>query len=576
MTAMDFPSASMRAAGGDLSMQISPLGIIELSDEEFEVHGPRMVRYANAAAFYLGHHWSYRKNAGEEQIVINFVNALSRFLTNFTFSKGVEWQVDREFQHIIPALLERIWDRDNHGDETLWQMGQMGSIFGDVFVKVAYQEPFQDGVGVIHPGQVKLILMNPASCFPTWHPHDKDRLIEFKQKYRFWSTNPDGTRLVNTYTEIIEDNRIREYINDDLVRDTGNPLGEIPVVHIANEVAPGSPWGLSDIWNIIPINREYNEKVTEISEIINYYTAPITVLIGDKPGNLIRGPSKLWAFGNKDAKIQNLEGGSEGLPQALEFLDRLEANMHKMADVPITALGQEQHISNTSGVALAVQYFPTVQRHRMKTKTFGKGLKKVNRLALMTLFMKEPDTVRYDPDTDGIMEDGQPPVVDPLDPDVYQCEPDWPDPLPIDITIKLEELVQKFQLGIISKRAMLKELGEAFPDERLEELFEEQIEDAKQEASQQILKAVIQSIIIEATGVVPEDAEQTEPEPQGTASGDGPAPPPKRPTPSMPIGDLATELKTGMDRQILNDIVTRAFSPRVPRRRNIDKNSNED
>ena len=54
--AMDFPSPSQRAAGGDLALQISPLGIIELSDEEFEVHGPRLTRYSNAAAFYLGHH----------------------------------------------------------------------------------------------------------------------------------------------------------------------------------------------------------------------------------------------------------------------------------------------------------------------------------------------------------------------------------------------------------------------------------------------------------------------------------------------------------------------------------------
>lgn len=27
-------------------MQISPLGLVELADEEFEVHGPRLNRYA--------------------------------------------------------------------------------------------------------------------------------------------------------------------------------------------------------------------------------------------------------------------------------------------------------------------------------------------------------------------------------------------------------------------------------------------------------------------------------------------------------------------------------------------------
>jgi hypothetical protein len=30
--------------------------LIELSDEEYEVHGQRMIRYANSAAMYFGHH----------------------------------------------------------------------------------------------------------------------------------------------------------------------------------------------------------------------------------------------------------------------------------------------------------------------------------------------------------------------------------------------------------------------------------------------------------------------------------------------------------------------------------------
>lgn len=48
----EFMSASMRAAGSDLTIAISPLGLIELSDEEFEVHGPRLTRYAQNWAFY--------------------------------------------------------------------------------------------------------------------------------------------------------------------------------------------------------------------------------------------------------------------------------------------------------------------------------------------------------------------------------------------------------------------------------------------------------------------------------------------------------------------------------------------
>lgn len=43
---VSFASPSMRAAGSDLTIAISPLGLVELADEEFEVHGPRLNRYA--------------------------------------------------------------------------------------------------------------------------------------------------------------------------------------------------------------------------------------------------------------------------------------------------------------------------------------------------------------------------------------------------------------------------------------------------------------------------------------------------------------------------------------------------
>lgn len=54
MPAIDFASPSFRAGGSDLAISISPLGLVELADEEFEVHGPRLNRYAQNWAQYLG------------------------------------------------------------------------------------------------------------------------------------------------------------------------------------------------------------------------------------------------------------------------------------------------------------------------------------------------------------------------------------------------------------------------------------------------------------------------------------------------------------------------------------------
>lgn len=578
MTVMDFPSPSMRAAGGDLAMQISPLGIVELSDEEFEVHGQRMVRYANAAAFYLGHHWAYRKPPGEPQGTYNFIKALVDWMTNFCFAKEVAFQVDREFQHIIPALLDRVFSRDNNKQKFMWEVGQMGGIFGDVFVKVAYEDAWVDAAtGIITPGKVRLVPLNPAQCFPRWHPHDRHRLEEFKQKYKFWSTAPDGTRALRTYTEIITPTEIKEYVDNELVRDTPNPLGTVPVVHICNTIAPSSPWGLSDIWDSIPLNRQFNELMADISEILAYYAAPITVITGGKPPNLTRGANKVWGIQNEKARVENLSGGFEGLGPAIEILDKLKGWMHEMTGVPVTALGQEQEISNTSGVALAIQYMPATQRYEMKKVTYGEGLKEICKLALMTLFLKEPDAVYYNPDTDGIMEDGQQPYVNPLDPAIYDVDIEWPNPLPVEVLVELDAIERKIALGLTSKRGALRDLGNEFPDEVLEELFEEQLDDIKREGSMQILKSAIAAYIMELTGIVPEGAgDQVEPEPPPTQNADGTTrPAPQRPEPAMDVSSYVKDFVEGGGRNLMGDIVTRAIKPRVPLRRNVNRNDDQ-
>src|SRR5690349_21321888 len=134
----------MRAAASDLTISISPLGLVELADEEFEVHGPRLNRYANHWAFYLGHHWAYRREMGDPNITFNYVGALSRYLTNFTFGRGVEFSAQKRYEHITPALLHRAWNVDNDMKSTLYSIGEQGSVSGDSFIKVAYEPAWID------------------------------------------------------------------------------------------------------------------------------------------------------------------------------------------------------------------------------------------------------------------------------------------------------------------------------------------------------------------------------------------------------------------------------------------------
>jgi hypothetical protein len=470
-----------------------------------------------------------------------------------------------QYAHIIPALLKRVWEIDNVKDNVLWEIGQQGSVAGDVFVKVAYEPSYTDGVGQVHPGRVRLLPLHPAHCFPEWHPHDNDRLIRFKLKYRFWGTAPEGTRQVFTYTEILTDDVIEEYVNDELIDSRPNPLATIPVVHIPNIRVSASPWGASDIADVIPLNREYNEKAMEISDILNYHSAPVTIMTGAKMNNLERGAKKVWAIPNEKASVFNLEGGVAAVGPGLEYLERIKHAMHEMTGVPGGALGEIQPISNTSGVALSITYQPMMQRYHMKQMTYSEGFQKINALVLRTLYTFEPNTVLYDPTTEGMKDEDQPPMLNPADPMAYHTVVHWPPPLPIDALIALNEIQMKMGLGLESKRGALQTLGEEFPDEKAEEIFRELQKDVIEQGALDMFRAQIDAFIMESTGLLPgpsPDGKQSTPAPpppseSGDGSGEGAGPPP---------GPVVQP--TLLDSEMQNQIVTLAFGTKLAQRRN--------
>lgn len=562
MSPIDFMSPTYRAAGTDLVLNISPLGLVELADEEFEVHGPRLNRYALNWALYLGHHWSHRREMGEHQHTSNFYRAFTDFMARFTFGKGVRFEAPRATSGVVPDILQRVWEKDNHKERVLLEMGQQGAVSGDAFIKVAYEEPYVDSAGILNAGRVRILPLNAAHCFPEWHPHDRQRLLRMKIKYRFWGTSLEGTRQVFTYTEILTDDVIEEYLNDELIDSRPNPIGLVPVVHIANRPVSGSPWGLPDCQDIIGLNRQYNEVATSVADIINYHAEPITIITGAKASQLERGAKKIWAGLPKDARVENLEGGYQGLKQGLEYLEMMKRTMHEMVGIPETALGQSQPISNTSGVALSIQFQPLMNVWEQKTTQYGQGIQRINDIILRTIAVKEPNALVWNELTHGPLESDQLPALNPRDPITYFTEVIWPPPLPLDKLVLLNEIQAKFQLGLESREGALRLLGEEFPDEKLDEIREELREDAIADGALALIKTQIQSAIAEMTGMM--------------AGPDGmpiPAPPPQ---PMDVTGDGIPDVMSGIgapsidpnaqmaEQEIRNMLVTKAYGTRLP------------
>jgi hypothetical protein len=492
---------------------------------------------------------------GEQNITMNYVRTMSDYITNFCFGKGVHFRTPEANAAIIPHLLHRVWEVDNNKLHTLWEMGQLAGVTGDCFVKVAYEDPWQDSIGIFHAGRIRIIPLNPAHCFPEYHPQDRQRLLRFKLKYRFWGTSPEGTRQVYTFTEILTDETVEQYINDELVDQYDNPIGTIPIVHLPNVTISSSPWGQSDIWDIIPLNREMNEKMTEVSDIINYHAAPVTVITGAKASQLERGARKVWAGLPKDASVFNLESRGE-MAGAIQYIELIKRAMHEITGVPETALGKTQPISNTSGVALAIQYQPMMNRYFMKKVHFSRGLQRINELIIRTAVVHEPDTaLKWNPAYAAYPEDDQLTELDPRDPNVYLTSIHWPDPLPVDVLIKLNEVQAKMAIGLESKRGALKELGEEFPNEKMSEIFEELRDDAFDQGALDMVRAQIQTAVMYMTGMLTDGAGP------GVSSAGGAE------VSSSGEGGESGGILPGIDGNVLNKLVTTAYGTTLAQRR---------
>jgi hypothetical protein len=303
----------------------------------------------------------------------------------------------------------------------------------------------------------------------------------------------------------------------------------------------------------------------------------VTVIVGAKASNLEKGAKKVWGGLPKDAQVFNLEGGAQGIEGALKYLELLKRSMHEIMNIPETALGQVQPISNTSGVALSIQYQPLMNRHAQKVAQYGIGIEKINEFALRTLALKEPMQFMYNPDEDGPIKEGQLTQLDFADPITYKNYVQFPQPLPLDKLIILNEIQTKIGMGLESKEGALRTLGEEFPEEKLQEIRQELISDAGADGALQLVKIQIQKAIMDMTGMMPgPDGNSAIPMSptelgDGDIMGDGIEGPQTDANVKDPAQEQIAGIEKSQEAAIREKLVTEAYGTKMPQRRTVDK-----
>ena len=451
---------------------MADLGVFELFSGLGLSEQRRLNEISEYWDFYLGDQWRVVREEGESLITFNYSKAIVDKSVSFLFGKGFRIQPHKEVAQELKPLLDEVWEY-NKKDILGVEIGQMGAITGDCFIKVSWEDPEVDDNGMLYEeeypdGKVRINVLPTSSVFPVYSSHDKDKMVSCTIQYAILEMGIDGKPVARMYKEVVTRDTISYYIDNELVEEIPNILREINIVQIKNIPLAGESRGQSDLKSIIPLQKELNAKVTDVSDIINYHSAPITIIQGAKSKNLEKGAKKVWGGLPKDAKVYNLELNSD-LNASNNFISTIKTAIHELSNTPEDSLGGKSAVSNTTGVALQIKYAPLLEKTWLKRQTYGGGIKDVCRLVIKLLRVKGSDEERkllndLMATSEGIKK-------------VFDITVTFPDPLPKDEMVQLQIIAQKMNLGLEEPEGALIELGyEGDIQEKLEKIREYQKE----------------------------------------------------------------------------------------------------
>jgi len=453
-------------------------------------------RIKEAWNFYEGYHWEGIDDLDTPQVTFNYCRPFVNKFVSFEFGKGFTIKTPPELDNVGVTVndpkveinldtngdgqidgeeiteefeikektqadfLAQVW-KDNNKEILITELGQTKSITGEAWVKVQFEEaedlndPFEE-----YPdGRIRLSVLPTQFVFPRFNNHDKDRLESLLIMYPIRTMQDTGLlfkRTVETtvvYKEFWTATEIVVYEGGKEVDRMENPYGFIPFVQIKNFPIAGRTRGVGDLDDIIPLNVELNTKKSDVSEVIDYHSAPITLVFGAKIGNLEKGANKVWGGLPKDAKVENL--GLQGdLMASSSYIADVKTSMCEIAGIPETVLGGASAISNTSGVALQYMNLPLIERTRIKRSCTASGLQKVNK---MILYIGMSHGLIVKPEEISMK-------------DFLSNEVELPDTLPKDELIELQKIQQEMTLGLECRHGAMERLNKDNVSKKLAEI----------------------------------------------------------------------------------------------------------
>ncbi len=369
----------------NLKNSLADYGFFDIAPEELftttykESSQKRMSAYKHFYDFYNGNHWLNEWDNGERKPVNNFCKVIVDRAVDFFLARG--FQISSvEGNEAVAEALDMIWEK-NYKSLMTTKLLKSAGITGDAYCYVSVESKDKKGKDLPRDQwTVKLTSLEPQYVYPVW---DDTRigamsacLIQFPL-----NTSTNGSQTI--FSMLITPEYIKTFNDAEEQTTMENPFGEVNVVHITNDVEPGTNFGNSDIEHIIPLNEQYNTTLNSIRRIISYHAEPTTIIYGAKASRLEKGANRVWSNLPKpqDAKVENLALDSD-LNAVYKYLEGIESMIYRMSKTPRQAFELSQGISNTSGIALELTFQPLLDKVRRKQQGFTVAVKKINKLIM--------------------------------------------------------------------------------------------------------------------------------------------------------------------------------------------------
>ena len=155
--------------------------------------------------YYLGYHWDNVDNTNyfdmlrgikktedtKKKLTTNFIYRFIEKKIAFMFGLGFTIQyyernnnVDRENNKKLDEFFNLVWDVWNNEKKICYEIGQCGMVCGDAYAIVLVDEFDENGeYDPTREKKIKIDVINPLYCIPTWNPRDKEEIIKFEYRY---------------------------------------------------------------------------------------------------------------------------------------------------------------------------------------------------------------------------------------------------------------------------------------------------------------------------------------------------------------------------------------------------------